>query len=370
VRTTLRRSLISRLEIIVALVIVIAGSLPALTTWAQDSGATSFTIASSNGNVVIKRADGSAEMARPGTTLGPNDLLASVGRSEATVNLGSQTGGSGATLLLFSDTTIGVRGNNSGGGGFYVADLAQGVVLARTLPGSNATVQITNETAGAVAQLKQGGMSVANDIGTGTIAVACDDKTSQVAFPYTDMRVPCENNVVRTLSNNRTIDDSAADSNSPVTSAVQAAGNNVAAQQQQSNQAQSQHTASQKEDKDNAPVVVASPAPSNGGSPPTGGGQPCNSSTNSGGEGVTSTVHQLGRSSGTFIFQYDAFSIPDQFDILYEGRTIFTTGSAVSGSNGTGTAVSYSGSSTQVTVRVTGVVGSGTSWTYTVFCPS
>jgi len=265
----------SRLELIVALVVLLAGGLPAWTSWAQDSGATSFTIASSNGNVVIKRADGSSEMARSGVVLMSGDQLASVGRSEATVNLGTQASGSGATLLLFSDTTIGIRGNApsgggaAGGGGFYVADLAQGVVLARTLPSSNATVQITNESAGAVAQLKQGGMSVATDVGTGTIAVACDDKTSEVAFPYTDMRVPCESNVVRTLSNNRQIDDFRADSNSPITAAVQAAGNNQAAVQQDQNDHQGQqHSAAHQQDRDDTPAVVASPVaapPGNGG---------------------------------------------------------------------------------------------------------
>jgi hypothetical protein len=259
---------LSRLELVVALAILLMGALPALTTWAQDSGATSFTIASANGNVVIKRADGSAEMAQAGTVLRDGDQLASVGRSEARVNLGAQASGSGATLLLFSDTTIGVRGNGAGGaaggGGFYVADLAQGVVLARTVSGSNATVQITNESAGAVAQLNRGGMAVSTDVGTGTIAVACDDRTSQVAFPYTDMRVPCENNVVRTLSNQRSIEDSAADSTSPISSVVGAAGTNVAAQQQQDNERQAgqqtgPHAAGQQQDKDNAPAVAASP---------------------------------------------------------------------------------------------------------------
>ena len=258
----LRRKPFAHLELIVVFVILLSAGLPALTTWAQDSGATSFTIASSNGNVVIKRADGSSEMARPGTALGPNDQLASIGRSEATVNLGNQTGGSGATLFLFSDTTIGVRSPSSGGGGFYVADLAQGVVLARTLPSSDATVQITNEHAGAVAQLKQGGMAVSTDVDTGTIAVSCDDRTSQVAFPYTDMRVPCENNVVRTLSNNGAIEDSHADSNSPVTAAVGEARANPLGAQQNEQQANSQNAATQRQNEDSAPAIVASPVPS------------------------------------------------------------------------------------------------------------
>src|SRR3954452_17582362 len=111
------RPLLTLFELLIALAVLLAGSLPVLTIWAQDSGATTFTIASSNGNVVIKRADGSSEMARSGVVLMSGDQLASVGRSEATVNLGTQASGSGATLLLFSDTTIGIRGNAPSGGG-------------------------------------------------------------------------------------------------------------------------------------------------------------------------------------------------------------------------------------------------------------
>src|SRR5262245_17113931 len=274
VRTKLRRSFRSRLELVIALVLVLSGSLPTMTGWAQDSGAASFTVSSASGNVVIKRADGSSEMARPGTPLYANDQLASVGRSEAMLSTGGPGGTSGASLLLYSDTTIGVRsqgsGPGAGAGGFYVADIAQGVVLARTPPGANTTLQVTNEAAGAVAQVRQGGMAVASDVGTGTIAVACEDRTSEVAFPYTDMRVPCENNVVRTLSNQRTIDDSRADANSPITSAVQAAGTNVAADKQADNAAQpqgavnrsnSKETSEEKEKESAAPAIVPSPAP-------------------------------------------------------------------------------------------------------------
>src|SRR6185369_11235318 len=123
--------------------------------------------------------------------------------------------GSGASLLVYSDTTIGVRsassanrsGTGSGAGTFYVADIAQGVVLARTPPTSGATLQVTSESAGAVAQVNPGGgMAVASDVGTGTIAVSCESRSSQVYFPYPDWQVPCENNVVRTLSNQRTVE--------------------------------------------------------------------------------------------------------------------------------------------------------------------
>jgi hypothetical protein len=108
----------------------------------------------------------------------------------------------------------------------------------------------------------------------------------------------------------------------------------------------------------------ATPTPT----PPTGPTQGCNQQTNSGGAGVTNTVHELGRTSGTFRFQYEAFGIPDQFEIFYQGTRIYTTGGAVSGNNGAGDLVTYGGTSTQITVRVTGP--SGTAWNYTVFCPS
>src|SRR5215204_10492 len=241
VRAELRRSFLTRLKLVFAVALIASGSLPALTSWAQDSGAASFTVASASGNVVIKRANGTSEMATPGTQLFANDQLASVGRSEAMLNTVGQ--GSGASLLLYSDTTIGVRsqGSGAGAGTFYVADIAQGVVLARTPPTSGAGLRITAESAGAVAQVNPGGgMAVASDVGTGTIAVSCEDRQSQVFFPYVDDRVPCENNVVRTLSNNRTVDDSKADSNSPLSAAVQAAGTNVAAAHQANNEAQSQ----------------------------------------------------------------------------------------------------------------------------------
>jgi hypothetical protein len=76
-------------------------------------------------------------------------------------------------------------------------------------------------------------------------------------------------------------------------------------------------------------------------------------------------VHELGRTSGTFNFFRDAFGVPDQFEIIYQGVVILNTGS-VSGSQTH--LVNYSGASTNITVRVTGP--SGTAWTYTVSCPT
>ena len=37
-------------------------------------------------------------------------------------------------------------------------------------------------------------------------------------------------------------------------------------------------------------------------------------------------MYELGQSSGTFRFAYNAFTIPDRFEILYEGSTLLDTG--------------------------------------------
>ena len=91
----------------------------------------------------------------------------------------------------------------------------------------------------------------------------------------------------------------------------------------------------------------------------------CDEATQSGGEGVTRTVHELGQSSGTFNFTYEAYGVPDQFDVYYQGQLIFTTGGPVSG--GGTVPITYSGTATTVEVVVTGP--SGTLWDYTVSCP-
>ena len=105
----------------------------------------------------------------------------------------------------------------------------------------------------------------------------------------------------------------------------------------------------------------ATPTPT----PPSGGGiSPCNTQNTSGGAGVTTNTHSLGATSGTFTFTYDALAIPDRFQIVYEGQTLLDTG-FVSGASTRD--IAFSGSSTTVTVTVTGS-SPGTAWSYTVGC--
>lgn len=101
--------------------------------------------------------------------------------------------------------------------------------------------------------------------------------------------------------------------------------------------------------------------------------QPCDATTQSGGQGVTVTDHQLGVSGPTsFLFEWEAINIPDQFEVLYEGVVIFDTGLVGDDINeGTGSAIVNvpAGAATTVTVRVTGP-DAGTAWSYVVNCPA
>jgi hypothetical protein len=98
--------------------------------------------------------------------------------------------------------------------------------------------------------------------------------------------------------------------------------------------------------------------------------QPCNEQTNSGGEGTTVNTYEMGAFSGTFVFDYETYTIPDDITIRYAGNVIFSTGGPVS-TNGLGATASVSfGPGIFTTVEVTVVGPSGTAWDYTVHCPS
>ncbi len=113
--------------------------------------------------------------------------------------------------------------------------------------------------------------------------------------------------------------------------------------------------------------------------------QPCNAATQSGGDGVTTTVHSLGVAGPTsFLLEFDALNQPDRFVVYYEGVQIHDTGwrgnsgwtdpdgnpiTPTGPGLGSATVAVPAGTSTDVTVVVTGQ-GAGTVWDYTVNCPT
>lgn len=100
---------------------------------------------------------------------------------------------------------------------------------------------------------------------------------------------------------------------------------------------------------------------------------------------MTSTAHGLGVAGPTsFLFEFNALSQPDRFEVFYEGVRILDTGwrgSAGSWTDPDGNPITIAGpglgsatvdvpagTATVVTVVVTGQ-GAGTIWDYVVNCP-
>lgn len=95
----------------------------------------------------------------------------------------------------------------------------------------------------------------------------------------------------------------------------------------------------------------------------------CSATQNAGGDTPDTRTIELGKPAGTFNFSYQTYSIKDQILVRYEGVTLLDTGCV--GTSAT-KALTYSGTSTQITVQVNPNCSgptTGTAWNYTVSCP-
>jgi len=104
---------------------------------------------------------------------------------------------------------------------------------------------------------------------------------------------------------------------------------------------------------------------SSGSSPPVA----CNTTQTAGGNAPETRVVELGKSSGTFDFNYEMFGIKDRMIVAYEGTQLLDTG-CVSG--GATVSLTYGpGSATTISVQVIPncEATTGTSWNFTVNCP-
>jgi hypothetical protein len=94
----------------------------------------------------------------------------------------------------------------------------------------------------------------------------------------------------------------------------------------------------------------------------------CNDQQQAGGDAPEVHTIDLGQTFGTFVFDYEVYTVKDQIIVTQSGRTIFDSG-CISGSNSV--ALNLNGFSSQVTVRVNPNCdgSSGTQWNFTVHCP-
>jgi hypothetical protein len=56
-------------------------------------------------------------------------------------------------------------------------------------------------------------------------------------------------------------------------------------------------------------------------------GAACGTQAASGGEGVTENGYDFGRPGGTFTLTWEAYGVPDRFEVIYERKVLFDTGS-------------------------------------------
>lgn len=90
----------------------------------------------------------------------------------------------------------------------------------------------------------------------------------------------------------------------------------------------------------------------------------------SGGVGTQAYHFEMGINSGTFIFSYEFYTVPDQIHILHDGKVIYKT-SCSGGNGGQSMMIPFSGQSTAISVEVWGdCTGKGsTGWDFNISCP-
>lgn len=378
----------------VAILLVVAW--PALVAAQIQQGATITVL---RGEIAIIRPDGSAVQPAPsGSTVSVGDEIRTIGRSSALITFFA-----GTEIELGADTILVVEVLSKDGDKIDVSlkqVLGATVNRVQTLAGSGSTYQI--QAGGAVALVRGTTFALVGPVTTSAgdvVSLACtDDCTSASTFagcamgPYSGYGVVSSSGKVASDCVSYGVDRSEGlfdAANQGVTTTEQKVqgdtrgvpAGQVAPGQRQEAAARTDQQASEKDREPPRTTPTATPTPNPGASPgatatataspsptvvpsPT-AGQTCNTQTRSGGAGTTTTLHQLGRVNGVFRFDYNAFTVPDRFQVVYEGNTLLDTGS-VSGAGSVN--LPYSGSSTTVTVTVIGPTGTG--WDYVVNCPT
>jgi hypothetical protein len=94
----------------------------------------------------------------------------------------------------------------------------------------------------------------------------------------------------------------------------------------------------------------------------------CNDQQQQGGDAPEVHLIDLGQSFGSFVLDYDVYSVKDQIIVTQSGRTIYNSG-CISGAKSI--RLNLNGFSSQISVRVNPNCDgtSSTSWTFTVHCP-
>ena len=96
----------------------------------------------------------------------------------------------------------------------------------------------------------------------------------------------------------------------------------------------------------------------------------CNSTVKSGGQGISSTIHDLGDMSGEVIVQYDMFDIPDKITVTIDNKIVASTQNLVSGVGSLSFYYNSSNNSSKYCLIEVSAPGAQTSWKYKINCPN
>ncbi len=359
-------------RVLLCLSLCLVGVLPPSSAVAQVQQGATLTIL--RGQVAVIHPDGTAvQPARSGESINIGDEIRTISKAGALITFFT-----GTEIEMGEDTVLVVNQINKQGDKVDIS-LKQvfGATLNRvqTVAGSGSTYQI--EAGGAVALVRGTTFSMVGPVTTGSgniVTIACREDCSSLStfagcpmMPFSALGVVVEGGkldsacMAFSVSRSEDLFNAATQAVTSTQQEVQGDSTGVPAGQTPAGQRQEQETRIQQhrdddEQRDPPPVISAPHGP---------GPQPCNVATVSGGVGTTTTVHQLGTTSGSFVFTYQAFSVPDRFEVIYMGSPLLDTGSV---SGGATVNLSFSGTSSLITVIVTGP--SGTAWNYTVNCPT
>lgn len=368
--------LLARLAL--GILLTIAVTLPPGTVAAQVQQGATLTIL--RGQVAIIRANGTAIQPAPsGSNVDVGDEIRTITRSGALVTFFS-----GTEIEMGEDTILVVEQLSRQGDKIDVSlrqVLGATVNRVQTLAATGSTYEI--QAGGAVALVRGTTFAMVGPVTTSSgnvVTIACrEDCTSASTFngcamaPFSGLGVTTSNGKVESGCQSFPVDrsdglfDAAFDGVTTVEQAVQGDTNGVPAGQVNAGSRQeldARFDAQKREEqqKDQAKDPPLPPGPPGPPAPP--GTRQCNAATQSGGFVTDTKVYDLGRNSGTFTFTYQAFSVPDRFQVIHQGNTLLDTGSV---SGGATVSLTFSGSPL-ITVIVIGSAP-GTAWNYTVGCP-
>ncbi|MCC7370317.1 MAG: hypothetical protein IT306_17970 [Chloroflexi bacterium] len=345
-----------RLLLALALLSVV---LPSTNVFSQVGPGASLTVV--RGSVSVTRPDGTAIYpAGTGLTLALGDVVGTLERTRAIVTFFS-----GSEVELGSNTTIVIRRLDRDllDSANVTVEHLTGMSVIRINNGQ--PVRVLSDDTVAVVYRGEAGHGV--DPTTNNITVACVDGGSKcspsgVAFPAETAFLPGA--VARVITGRGDRIDFRGAPGSSVWDILAEGGGLGQSEGTSTTRIKSGRNQG---DDDEAQKPQGTPTPTSAPAtptPPAGTpGPACNTAVATGGTNLT-TVHNLGRSSGTLHIDWDSFPAADQYQIFYEGVEILNTGLV---SNSGSANVPFAGTSTFIQVTVTTGPGSN-QWTYTIAC--